>query len=548
MKRLALSTIFLFCSITFGAGSGTSLTPMNPVLPSNYLAQPPSCNLCFNPYTQGCLCASPGLNSFYEIGSNQQMWWNPYFQMFPTLKPKNYGGSDIYKSKSPLIDSASAHADAVKLGQAADEVTRSTATVTQNHPPCNCKVTSPSGQSPFGSYIPDGTAQKEIDSCHLHHVTNLSGSHKYGADFIESISVDPTTKNLYALTSDISHAVGSEKAMYISKSIDGGKTWVPVAHINSDYFQAELGEGLENHLSVNNGDIVFTTRRGAFEISDPPKVDTTHSNRSGVPDAVVSEIQGGPTFDKDPGSGSGLAQLKKKGDSYFAGDVKINGDHMVVSYHYFLGYPSEIVTYTKKDGVWVKDKELKIKNGKEVLSLLYNNPQDPNSIFVGTADQAFHLDLTKTNTKRGPWTPVNGVRPDAAIHSMATNGKEVCLATCGNLYSSANDPNTMVPIHSQKFAPVNRAYSVDINSKNEMVMTSSKGVFASKDGGAHWVQLGIDKDDATNSLPSTETDSSGRSVPTEYRTAHINDDGSVIVSGTGGTYLLPTFTDKCSSK
>ena len=56
--------------------------------------------------------------------------------------------------------------------------------------------------------------------------------------------------------------------MYISKSVDGGETWTQVVRLDSRYFDAKIGEGLRNELSVSPGgtDFVITTQKGAFQV------------------------------------------------------------------------------------------------------------------------------------------------------------------------------------------------------------------------------------------------------------------------------------------
>src|ERR1700677_1958998 len=81
-------------------------------------------------------------------------------------------------------------------------------------------------------------ARKDLDTCHIHEVKTLPGSHHFGSDFIEATAGDPKNRNaVYALTADLSTKVPpSDRAMYISKSTDGGKIWTQVARVDSQYF------------------------------------------------------------------------------------------------------------------------------------------------------------------------------------------------------------------------------------------------------------------------------------------------------------------------
>ena len=102
-------------------------------------------------------------------------------------------------------------------------------------------------------------AKKDLDSCRIHEVKGLPGSHEFGSDFIEAIAGDPNPKSkdrnaVWALTADLSSKVPApDRVLYISKSADGGKTWVQVARVDSRYFDADIGEGERNGLSVAPG-------------------------------------------------------------------------------------------------------------------------------------------------------------------------------------------------------------------------------------------------------------------------------------------------------
>jgi photosystem II stability/assembly factor-like uncharacterized protein len=59
------------------------------------------------------------------------------------------------------------------------------------------------------------------------------------------------------------------------------------------------------------------------------------------------------------------------------------------------------------------------------------------------------------------------------------------------------------------------------------VITAITGVYTSSDGGKTWKRL--------NGLPDEE-----------FRSAHFNGDGTVIVSGIAGTFLANPFSKACS--
>jgi hypothetical protein len=58
-------------------------------------------------------------------------------------------------------------------------------------------------------------------------------------------------------------------------------------------------------------------------------------------------------------------------------------------------------------------------------------------------------------------------------------------------------------------------------------VTSLTGVYISEDSGQRWRRL--------NDLPEEE-----------FRTAHFNSDGTILVSGIAGTFLVNPFSDACS--
>ena len=94
------------------------------------------------------------------------------------------------------------------------------------------------------------------DSCHVRQVKSLPGSGAFASDFIEAMASDAHADMVWGLTADLSSKVpAEERAMYISRSSDGGKTWTPVARLGSQYFDADIGEGERNGLAVYPGGV-----------------------------------------------------------------------------------------------------------------------------------------------------------------------------------------------------------------------------------------------------------------------------------------------------
>src|ERR1700735_289096 len=119
-------------------------------------------------------------------------------------------------------------------------------------PAPNHSIVTSSSSSPENS---NGDLKDDMDSCRVHRVTSLPGSHQFASDFIEAIASDPDPGAndpdvIWGLTADLSTEVPfQDRAMYISKSTNGGATWTQVARVDSRYFDAEIGEGLRNGLS-----------------------------------------------------------------------------------------------------------------------------------------------------------------------------------------------------------------------------------------------------------------------------------------------------------
>src|ERR1700740_2424672 len=125
---------------------------------------------------------------------------------------------------------------------------------------------------------PPNPARRDLASCHVHEVTDLPGSHQFASDFIETMATDPDPDSgrrsddpstVFALTADIGSKVPADRqAIYLSKSINGGATWTPIARLDSRYFNAQISEGARNGLAVAPGatDFVITTQDGALQI------------------------------------------------------------------------------------------------------------------------------------------------------------------------------------------------------------------------------------------------------------------------------------------
>jgi hypothetical protein len=391
--------------------------------------------------------------------------------------------------------------------------------------PAPSAITSASVAAP---YLDDSdAARKDLESCHIHQVKSLPGSHLFASEFIETIATDPdpTTGILWALTSDLSSEVPSQdRAMYISKSSDGGVNWSQVARIDSRYFDAGIGEGLRNGLGVVPGghEFVITTQRGLFQVFP-------QSNDSAT---VVIPIPG----PRVPHVRPKVSIPKEEGDPVRAGVVLITADgrRMLVGYGYFDLDPQLFSYHKDKDGLWIQDSPLpRLPTDTDLLSMQFDNSRKPHpsSLYVGTGDQAYRLNL---HTMK--WIRIRGVGPDSAIHGMTMVGG-LHLAACWGIYNPAGGDVVKRVTHAKfllhrakdETGPNLRAYSIEVDpsNPNREVVTSITGVYSSKDGGKIWKRL--------SDLPEGE-----------YRTAHFNPDGSVIVSGIAGTFLANPFSSACS--
>ena len=375
-------------------------------------------------------------------------------------------------------------------------------------------------------------AKRDLASCHVHQVKSLPGSHQFGSEFIVAMASDPDPKAkepgaVWAFTADLSKQVpAADRAMYISKTIDGGLSWTEIARVESDYFDAKIGEGLRNGLSVSPGgsDLVFTTQRGAFQLLPG----------SGPSDAKVKYIDG----PRVPHPRPRLNKPKKPGDPIMAGVVLITADgkHMLVGYGYFDLNP-HIFSYHKNDGgSWVEDRPLaNLPSDLDILSMQYDDAHaaKPGSLYLGTGDQAYRL-----NFETMKWRRIAGVGDDSAIHAMSIVGGPH-LAACWGVYNPLSadavkrvtDARFLLHRGKDEVGPNIRAYGIEVDKArpNREVVTSITGVYTSEDSGQTWKRL--------NDLPDGE-----------YRSSHFNADGSLILSGIPGTFLANPFSDACSPR
>lgn len=373
---------------------------------------------------------------------------------------------------------------------------------------------------------PPDHAAKDRDTCRSHEVTSLPGSHEFASDFIETMANDPQNpKSIWALTADLSDSVPSpDRAMYISKSTNGGEAWTQVARVDSRYFNANIAEGLRNGLAVSPGgtDFVITTQEGAFQVHP----------QSGSSDALVKPIPG----PRVPHPLPRLSIPKKEGDPVRAGAVVMTADgkRLIVGYGYFDLNPQLFSYHRGSRGSWINDGPLPhLPTDLDIFSMQFDNAKHrhPASLYVGTGDQAYHLDF-----RTGKWTRIDGVGPDSAIHSMTTVGG-LHLAACWGVYEPVNADAVERVTHASfllhrakdEVGPNIRAYGIEVDpaNPNREVLTAITGVYTSSDRGKHWKRL--------NDLPEGE-----------FHSAHFNADETVIVSGFMGTFLANPFSNTCS--
>ena len=376
----------------------------------------------------------------------------------------------------------------------------------------------------------DDDVKNDLDSCRVHRVTGLPGSHQFASDFIETIASDPDPGAndpdvIWGLTADLSNQVPSrDRAMYISKSTNGGETWTQVARVDSRYFDAEIGEGLRNGLIVSPGGTYFviTTQRGAFQVVPQP----------GSSETLVKAIVG----PRVPYSPPKLSVTKKAGDPVRANVVGMTADgrHLIIGYGYFDLDPKIFTYHQDKDGSWIEDGPIPSPPTEmDLLSMQFDDPEktDPGFLYMGTGDQVYLLNL---HTMK--WSRIYGVGPDSAIHGMSVVGG-LHLAACWGIYNPSG-PGTVRRVTNARFLLHRttdetgsniRAYSIDVDpaKPTREVVTSLTGVYTSADGGETWRRV--------NDLPEEE-----------FRSAHFNSDGTILVSGIAGTFLVNPFSDACT--
>jgi hypothetical protein len=374
------------------------------------------------------------------------------------------------------------------------------------------------------------------DDCYVHEVKSLPGSHAFAADFLEVIATDPSpnAKNrnaVWGLNADLSSEVpAEERALYISKSTNGGKTWTAVARLDSRYFDAGIDEGLRNGLSVAPGgrEFVVTTQKGAFQV-------ILRGSDGAMRAPVVKYIEG----PRVPHVRPWVSIPKNEGDPVRAAAVKMTADgkKIFVGYGYFDMDPQIFAYHKGRDGTlrdaWVEDGPLpQIPTDLDIFSMEFDRPRDPRpgSLYVGTGDQVFRLDLRTMK-----WIEIEGVEPDSAIHGINTVGG-LHLAACWGVYvpvgpdkvGRLTDAEFIYHKDDDETGPNVRAYGIEIDPARQswQVVTALTGVYISRDGGGSWKRL--------NELPEGE-----------YRTAHFNADGTVILSGMPGTFVANPFSGRC---
>jgi len=376
-----------------------------------------------------------------------------------------------------------------------------------------------------------GDSGTDSDSCYVREVKTLPGSHGFAADFIEVMAMDPSASPkdrnaVWALNADLHSGIPKqEQALYISKSTDGGQTWIEVARIDSRYYDSGIDEGLRNGLEVLPGanEFVVTTQKGAFQVLP---------QRSGA--ALVRYIEG----PRVPHDRPWVSITKKEGDPVRAAAVKITADgrRMIVAYGYFDMDP-KLFSYRKgRGGEWVEDGRLpQIPTDLQIFSMEWDKPgrARPGSLYVGTGDQIYRLDL---HTMK--WTMVKGVGEDSAIHAINTVGG-LHIAACWGIYEPVSrdvvakvmDAEFVYHRDDDETGPNIRAYGIEVDraNPNRQVVTALTGVYITNDGGQNWRRM--------IGLPEGE-----------YRTAHFNPNGTVIVSGIPGTFLANPFSAACGPR
>jgi hypothetical protein len=375
---------------------------------------------------------------------------------------------------------------------------------------------------------PTGAVCQPVPSaCDTHQVTELPGSHQFASDFLEVVARDPgpraNRKLLWGLTADLSSKVPeAHRAMYVSRSSDGGKTWTGVARIDRRYFDADIGEGERNGLSVFPGgsEFVVTTQLGAFQVI--PQADLSATRVVPIPGPRVVQPDLTVTIPK------------KVGDPVTANVVRItpDGRHLLVGYGYFDLNPQLVIYRRSAQGDWVRDKPYPaIPTEMDLLSMEFGRG---GSLYVGTGDQAYLL-----RSRSRSWIQLEGVGDDSAIQSISTVGGPH-LAACWGVYNPTSAQSVVRVTHASFLLHRNedeagsniRAFSVEVDPDrpSHQVVTSLTGVYVSEDHGWHWRRL--------NDLPDGE-----------FRLGTFSPlDGTVIASGIQGTFLTNPFSKSCQAR
>ncbi|HEY6376958.1 MAG TPA: hypothetical protein VIX90_15670 [Edaphobacter sp.] len=269
---------------------------------------------------------------------------------------------------------------------------------------------------------------------------------------------------------------------------------------------------------------VITTQRGAFQVFP----------QSSTSETLVKPIVGL----RVPYATPKVPIPKKAGEPVRANVVEMTADgkHLIIGYGYFDLDP-HILTYRKdRDGSWIEDGPIPgLPTEMDLLSMQFDDSKklNPGFLYVGTGDQVYLLNLRSKK-----WSRIDGVGPDSAIHGMSVVGG-LHLAACWGVYNPSG-PGSVRRVTKATFllhrttdeAGSNlRAYSIEVDPSkpNREVVTSLTGVYISADSGDSWRRL--------NDLPQEE-----------FRTAHFNSDGTILVSGIAGTFLVNPFSEACSPR